>query len=92
MKKGQMLPTTTEVLNHFVAEMDGKYFGTATLLGTQIDEICYIYTVEYDSRKLTSMGIEHEMFGDSHKAKDFYAATVKSIKMEVLEYLQEEIA
>ena len=91
MRKGEMLPTTTTVADHYEATLGDMYFGSVSLFNVEITEIYYMYVVEYDSRK-TGMGIEHVVFDDEKEATDCYNATVRNIKKDVLEYLQKEIA
>ena len=90
MRKGEMLPTTTEVLDHFEANMNDKYYGSVSMFNTYIEEIYNLYVVEYDTRA-TGMGIEHKTFEYRDDAEFFYNETVLKIKKEIVEDLTTDI-
>ena len=86
MKKGQMLATTTTVIEKYEAIVNGKYYGDAYIFEVYIEEIHHIYVLEYSSRE-TAYGIEHKHFDTKAQADDAFNDVVKSIKQTVIDDL-----
>lgn len=91
MKKGQILETTTKVVDHFEAQTSDRWFGSVSLFDVYINEIYSLYVVEYDSKR-TGMGIEHEMFDMEEVARDFYNSKIAEIKKDIIAEFQNEVA
>lgn len=92
MKKGDMFPTTTEVLDHFEASVNGKYYGDVSLFYTYIEGVGYgMYIVEYSMRS-TGMGIDHRIYDREASARVEFDDRVAEIKKDVIKALQSEVA
>lgn len=91
MQKGQILETTTKVVDHFEAQTSDRWFGSVSLFDVYISEIYGLYVVEYDM-KSTGMGIEHEVFEREEDAKACYNSKIAEIKRDIIAEFQKEVA
>lgn len=86
MKKGDEIKTTTKVLDEFSGFISDKYFGTATLMETYIEEVTTFYVIEFDVA-YRGDEIRKVVYLEEDRANTMYKTIVKDILGDMMNHI-----